>query len=337
MIQDDHSTPDGAAQAAQAEIGAGAELILGPVYADDVRQAASVAKAGRQADDRLLDRRQRGLAGRLSAVVSDRGLCRPDRPVRRVARQEVLRRDGAAERLRQCRPRAVPADRRAAQHAGRRHRPLCRRADAQSAAQQVAAVGGQIDALFIPEQADGMPAVATRSRRTESRRSSSAPASGTTPAFCGCRSCRAPGSPRPTMPASTRFAQRYKAKFGAEPTRLATLSYDAVTLAAALARNAGPDRYGPAALTSVSGFNGADGVFRFRADGTNERGLAVMEIDNNAATRSAPRRAASPPASCPATALASTSCSRMGRSVPVRACSAARGPADGGRRRRSGC
>ena len=57
-----------------------------------------------------------------------------------------------------------------------------------------------------------------------------------------------------------------------------------MTLAAALARNAGPDRYGPAALTSVSGFNGADGVFRFRADGTNERGLAVMEIDNNAAT-----------------------------------------------------
>ena len=45
MIQDDRSTPDGAAQAAQAELGAGAELLLGPVYASDVRQAASVAKA----------------------------------------------------------------------------------------------------------------------------------------------------------------------------------------------------------------------------------------------------------------------------------------------------
>ena len=55
-------------------------------------------------------------------------------------------------------------------------------------------------------------------------------------------------------------------------------------MAAALARNAGPDHYGATALTSISGFNGADGVFRFRADGTNERGLAVMEIDNNAAT-----------------------------------------------------
>jgi branched-chain amino acid transport system substrate-binding protein len=29
-------------------------------------------------------------------------------------------------------------------------------------------------------------------------------------------------------------------------------------------------------------------VFRFRADGTNERGLAVMEIDNNAATVTSP-------------------------------------------------
>ena len=78
------------------------------------------------------------------------------------------------------------------------------------------------------------------------------------------------------------MAQRYKAKFNSEPTRLATLAYDAVTLAGAL-RASRRDRFGQRALTNVSGFNGADGVFRFRADGTNERGLAVMEIDNNAA------------------------------------------------------
>ncbi|MBV8663223.1 MAG: ABC transporter substrate-binding protein, partial [Hyphomicrobiales bacterium] len=38
MIMDDHSTPDGAAQAAQAEINAGAEIILGPLLASDVRE-----------------------------------------------------------------------------------------------------------------------------------------------------------------------------------------------------------------------------------------------------------------------------------------------------------
>ena len=45
MIQDDHSTADGAAQAAQSELGAGAQLILGPVFANDVRTASAAAKA----------------------------------------------------------------------------------------------------------------------------------------------------------------------------------------------------------------------------------------------------------------------------------------------------
>jgi hypothetical protein len=31
-------------------------------------------------------------------------------------------------------------------------------------------------------------------------------------------------------------------------------------------------------LTNPSGFAGIDGLFRFRADGTNERGLAVMRV-----------------------------------------------------------
>jgi hypothetical protein len=31
-------------------------------------------------------------------------------------------------------------------------------------------------------------------------------------------------------------------------------------------------------LTNPSGFAGIDGLFRFRPDGTNERGLAVMKV-----------------------------------------------------------
>ena len=31
-------------------------------------------------------------------------------------------------------------------------------------------------------------------------------------------------------------------------------------------------------LTNASGFAGIDGIFRFRPDGTNERGLAVMRV-----------------------------------------------------------
>ena len=82
----------------------------------------------------------------------------------------------------------------------------------------------------------------------------------------------------------TAFAERYRARYNTDPTRLATLSYDAVSLAAALARTQGSQRFSEAVLTNPSGFAGADGVFRFKADGTNDRALAVLEIRGGAAT-----------------------------------------------------
>ena len=72
------------------------------------------------------------------------------------------------------------------------------------------------------------------------------------------------------------FSARYRAKFASDPVRTATLAYDAVALVAALAKTQGPQRFSSEVLTNPSGFAGIDGLFRFRADGTNERGLAVM-------------------------------------------------------------
>jgi hypothetical protein len=40
-------------------------------------------------------------------------------------------------------------------------------------------------------------------------------------------------------------------------------------------------------LTNPSGFAGIDGLFRFRSDGTNERGLAVMRIASGGPTPAA--------------------------------------------------
>lgn len=80
------------------------------------------------------------------------------------------------------------------------------------------------------------------------------------------------------------FAERYRRKFNASPTRTATIAYDAVALAAALARTQGTNRFTQQTLTNPSGFAGQDGVFRFRQDGTNERALAVLEVRNRAAT-----------------------------------------------------
>jgi ABC-type branched-subunit amino acid transport system substrate-binding protein len=74
------------------------------------------------------------------------------------------------------------------------------------------------------------------------------------------------------------FAGRYRNRFAQDPVRTATLAYDAVSLVAALVKTQGPQRFSEAILTSTSGFSGVDGIFRFRPDGTNERGLAVMRV-----------------------------------------------------------
>jgi hypothetical protein len=49
-------------------------------------------------------------------------------------------------------------------------------------------------------------------------------------------------------------------------------------LVAALVKTQGLQRFNEQVLTNPSGFSGIDGVFRFRPDGPNERGLAVMRV-----------------------------------------------------------
>ena len=74
------------------------------------------------------------------------------------------------------------------------------------------------------------------------------------------------------------FSARYRARFGQDPVRTAALAYDAVALVAALVKTQGAQRFSEPVLTNASGFAGIDGIFRFRSDGTNERGLAVMKV-----------------------------------------------------------
>ncbi|MGE0410130.1 MAG: penicillin-binding protein activator [Amphiplicatus sp.] len=75
------------------------------------------------------------------------------------------------------------------------------------------------------------------------------------------------------------FEARFSSVFGAAPPRLASLSYDATLLAALLAK--APRRRGrfdDSAITDPNGYFGADGLFRFKKDGSVERGLAILEI-----------------------------------------------------------
>lgn len=80
----------------------------------------------------------------------------------------------------------------------------------------------------------------------------------------------------PDPQARARFESAYETIYGNKPSRLAGLGYDAASLAALMAREeAGFTR---PAIENPDGFLGVDGLFRFRNDGTIERGLAVYAI-----------------------------------------------------------
>ncbi|MCI4678150.1 penicillin-binding protein activator [Rhodoblastus acidophilus] len=282
LVKDDHSTPDGASAAAQAALGEGAELILGPLFAADVRAAAAVARpAGKPiiafSTDLsiashgvyLLSFLVEGYVNRIIDYAADQGrksvaALAPENEYANVAigalQQAAARRGMRVALIERYKPGGVSA-----------------------AAAHIAALGDQIDCLFIPDQAGAMPDVgrALTANAIDPRK---VQILGTglwndarvlsLPALQGAWFAT------PENAGFVAFAQRYRAKFGSDPTRVATLAYDSVSLAAALARSQGARRFSDDVLTNPTGFNGADGVFRFKPDGSNERGLAVVQINN---------------------------------------------------------
>jgi len=80
---------------------------------------------------------------------------------------------------------------------------------------------------------------------------------------------------------NTSFQRRYAQAYGGPPHPLAGLAYDGIAAIGALAAQGRGDALSRGALTTGSGFVGVNGIFRLRADGTNQRGLAVAEIRNN--------------------------------------------------------
>jgi ABC-type branched-subunit amino acid transport system substrate-binding protein len=82
----------------------------------------------------------------------------------------------------------------------------------------------------------------------------------------------------PAPNADDAFAAKYRTAFNQGPAQLASLAYDAVSLVALLAQGEPYHRFTQSALMDPNGFAGVTGIFRFAPDGTSERGLAVMEM-----------------------------------------------------------
>jgi ABC-type branched-subunit amino acid transport system substrate-binding protein len=279
LIKDDGGNPQGAQQVAQLALEEGAEIILGPLFALSVPSTAQVA-------------RPRGvpvIAFSTDSSVAGRGVYLlsflPESDVNRIVEysSSIGKRSYAALLPDNAYGNVVEAAfKTAATRRGGRIVVFEKYgADRATPARTVAQGLGQADALLMAD--DGDSVVATADALTAAGANLRNIQLLGTGLWDNSRVSASPvlqgGLYAAPDPAGFRaFSGRYRAKFGAEPVRTATLAYDAVALVAALARTQGGQRFAPEVLTNASGFAGIDGLFRFRSDGTNERGLAVMRV-----------------------------------------------------------
>lgn len=288
-VKDDRGTADGARTAATEAVAEGAELILGPLFASAVSATAQVARgAGKPV-----------IAFSTDSAVASRGVYLLSfTPQPEVAR--VL--DYAASQGRKSLAAVIPDTtygnvveaefREAAARGGMRVVAIERYPAGQpgpAIARLAAVIGGdapQADAVLLPDAGDGLAAVGTALQGIGFNSARVKPLG--TGVWNEARTTRVPALAggwyaAPDQAGFASFAGRYRAKFGSEPTRIATLSYDAVSLAAALAKTQGAaGRFSETTLQGAAGFSGVDGTFRFRPDGTNDRALAIVEIRNGA-------------------------------------------------------
>jgi branched-chain amino acid transport system substrate-binding protein len=71
------------------------------------------------------------------------------------------------------------------------------------------------------------------------------------------------------------FEQKYVASYGVKPPRIASLAYDATAFAFNLQKAGDVSEVG---IANPTGFQGSNGLFRFRENGLIERGLAILQM-----------------------------------------------------------
>jgi branched-chain amino acid transport system substrate-binding protein len=151
----------------------------------------------------------------------------------------------------------------------------------QTPVRNVAQAASRADAIFIPDGADGVPTVVqTLTASGIDTKKVQLLGTGLWEDAQIFSNSQLDGAwyAGPDTTGFRNFSARYRGRYGQDPVRTASLAYDAVALVAALAKTQGKQRFTEAVLTNSSGFTGIDGLFRFRPDGTNQRGLAVLRV-----------------------------------------------------------
>jgi len=282
LVKDDGGTVQGAQAGAQQAISEGAEIIIGPLFAQSVSAVGQIARTSNIPV----------IAFSTDVSVAARGVYLlsflPETDVRRIVDFSISRGKRSFAAL-------LPDNAYGAVVEGAFQQEVSRRGGRvvvlekytlegnriNEASRRVSQAANQVDSIFIPDSPDAVPQVvnALASNGVDLRRvqmigsglwedariSSTAALDGAwyaAPEATGYRN----------------FSARYRARYGQDPVRTATLAYDAVALVAALVKTQGPQRFSEPSLTNPSGFAGIDGIFRFRPEGTNDRGLAVLRV-----------------------------------------------------------
>jgi Periplasmic binding protein len=282
LVKDDAGTPAGAQAGATQALSEGAEIILGPLFAQSVRAVTTVVRP----------RNVPVIAFSTDASVATGGIYLlsflPETDVKRIV-------DYATSHRRRSFAALIPDNAYGAvvqaafqqdvpRHGGRivvlEKYPLDPSGIA-APVERVAQAATQIDSIFIPDGADAVPQV-VQALATDHVNLRRLQLLGTglwdDPRIFSDRLLQGGLYAAPESTGFRNFSARYRTRFGQDPVRTATLSYDAVALVAALVKTQGAQRFSEAVLTNSSGFAGIDGIFRFRPDGTNERGLAVLRV-----------------------------------------------------------
>lgn len=287
VLYDTGGTPSSAQIAANKAVAEGAELILGPLFASEVRAVAPVA-------------RQAGIpvvAFSSDITVAGSGVYLLSfLPANNIS--AVI--DFAASRGKRAYAALLPNDgygavveaafrQRVAARGGRVitvERYQLDQVDARAKAAKMAAEAQRFDTLLIPGAGQELSLIA-----------STLSASGLTSRevmYLGSgqwddrrihdnKDLAGAYYPAPERKTFDAFARRYAAAFSAEPPRRASLAYDGVVLAAGLVRQFGEERFSQKVLTNPSGFAGVDGVFRFLPNGTNQRQLSIYQVTGSGA------------------------------------------------------
>ena len=282
LIKDDGGRAPGAQQAAQQSLDEGAEIILGPLFALTVTPVGQVARARNvpviafSTDANvaahgvyLLSFLPESDVDRIIAYAAGQGrrsyaALVPDNAygtvVEAAFKQVVPRRGGHIVALER-----YPLD----------------KAKMQGPVRNVAQAAARADAIFIPDGADAVgTAVQTLIASGVDTKRVQLLGTGLWEDAQVFSNPQLDGGwyAGPDSSGFRSFSARYRSRYGQDPVRTASLSYDAVALVAALVKTQGKQRFTEEVLTNGSGFAGIDGLFRFRPDGTNQRGLAVLRV-----------------------------------------------------------